>query len=181
MASSFSDGSSSNRKRVRDHLTKNLNYLNISIAYNGLFRHADNLVCGRSRSDGTDVMMFHFEVDLVKENIGGPPILNYSQLDSIIRRDAFNEAIVLSIDKYKMFVVRRNGSIDISTKKTPKLRMIVDEADSKVIFAPGNANHSEPEKRMIFLFYGDPEKAKADMSNNQRRILVHLNVSLVVH
>ena len=89
MASNFSVGSSSNRKRVIDHLEKNLTSLNVSVACNGLFRHGDNLICGRSRSDGTDVLMFKFKVDLVEENINGPRILNYSQQDSIIRRDAF--------------------------------------------------------------------------------------------
>ena len=39
VVSVFSDGSRANRKRIIDHLTKNLTNLNISLAYDGLFRH----------------------------------------------------------------------------------------------------------------------------------------------
>jgi hypothetical protein len=165
MASNFSDGSSSHRKRVIEHLSTELTYLNVSIAYNGLFRHNDHLMCGKSRTEGTDVLMFHFKVDLVAENPAGPPILTLSQLDKIIRRKAYEKAIILPVEKYKMFIVRTNGIVDISSKKTPKMRMIVDEVDSKLILAPGSAIKPDPERRMLFLFYGDPEKAKADINN----------------
>lgn len=166
MAHTFSDVSSSNRKKVIEAPWKNLSLLNISLAYNGLFRFDDNLVCGRSRTDGTDVLMFNFEVDLIAENPGGPPTMTLKQLDGIIRRDAFEKSIMLPIEKYSMFIVRKNGTINISSKKTPKVKMIVDKPDPNLLLVPGSIANPDAEKRMLFLFYGDPEKAKADMGNH---------------
>ena len=79
-------------------------------------------MCGKSRTDGTDVLMFTFTIDLIAENRGGPPMVTMEQLDRIVRRDAFEKSIVLPIKKYKMFIVRKNGFINISNKKTPKIK-----------------------------------------------------------
>ena len=51
MSHMFSEVSSTNPKKVIDYLTRNLNKVNMLLAYNGLFRFEDNLVCGKSRID----------------------------------------------------------------------------------------------------------------------------------
>ena len=95
--------------------------------------------------------MFHFKVDLVAENPAGPPILTLSQLNRIIRREAYEKAIILPVEKYKMFIVSKNGFVIISSKKTPKKRMIVDEVDSKVILAPGSAINPDPDVKVFSI------------------------------
>lgn len=166
MSHTFSDESSGNRKKVVHALTVDLNRVNISLAYNGLFRYEDNLVCGKSRTEGTEFQMFWFDVDLIAENPEGPPVLNLKQLDVIIRRIAFERGVTLTVDKHHMFVVKAGAGINVATKKTPKMKIIVEEPNPALTFVPGMINLAEPEKRMLFVFYGDPGKAKADMANH---------------
>lgn len=61
--------------------------------------------------------MFWFDIDLVEENPVGPPVLNLKQLDVIIRKEAFEKGVTLTVDKHQMFVVKSGGGINIATKK----------------------------------------------------------------
>ena len=103
---------------------------------------------------------------LVEENPEGPPVLNLIQLDMIIRRVAFEKGVTLTVDKHHMFVVKPGAGINIATKMTPKMKIIVEEPNPALIFVLGMINLAEPEKRMLFVFYSDPGKAKADMVNH---------------
>lgn len=167
MAHTFSDEASTNRKKVVEHLNRNLNEISISLAFNGLYRFGENLVCSKSRGDGTDMHMFSIIVDLLEENQNGPPMLSITQLETIVRRKAFEKSILLPVEKYKMFIVKKNGSINVSEKKTPKIKLIVEEPNPNMVFFPGKIALPEAEKRIVFLFFGDESKAKADMKNNK--------------
>ena len=115
MSHTFSEESSTNRKKVVDYLTRNHNKVNISLAYNGLFRYEDNLVCGKSRTEGTEFHTFWFDIDLKVKNPMGPPVMDLAQLDVIIRREAFEKGVTLTVGKHHMFVVKSGGGINIAT------------------------------------------------------------------
>ena len=73
--------------------------------------------------------------------------------------------ILLPVENYQMFMVKKNGSINVSEKTTPKIKSVVEEPNSQLVFLPSRAEHPDSESRMVFLFFGNASKAKADLNN----------------
>lgn len=69
------------------------------------------------------------------------------------------------VETFQIFHVRKNGSINVSDKKPAMIRLLVDKLRGDETFVPGEADNPDPEERMLFLFFGDPKVAKADMNN----------------
>ena len=144
MAHFYMEVASNQRKKVIHDLTENLNKMNISLAYNGLIRYKDNYICSKSRGNGTEINMFYFTINVEKENPHGPPIMTISHLERLVRKLAFVEReMQLPVERYTMFHVKKNRSIDISERKTPKMRLIVEKPDSDQSFVPGKVENPD--------------------------------------
>lgn len=162
MSNAFLNEKSVDRKKVIQSLTDNLTHLNISVAYDGLQKHSEHLVCGTKASDGTLHSIFSITIDMAC--LDGPPVLNITQLENIVRRELFTKKnLVLSIDVYKVYIV--GALTNVSIKTTAKMRLIVTPPEDSLMFYPGTTADPDPEKRLIYLFFGKPIDGLADMAN----------------
>jgi hypothetical protein len=64
---------------------------------------------------------------VIDENPEGPPIMTLGHLERVVRKMAFVKGIVLQVETSQMFHVRKNGSINVSEKKTAKMKSLVDK------------------------------------------------------
>lgn len=135
MSGMFLNLKSVDRKRVLQSLTENLCQLNVSVAYDGMQRHGDQLVSGAKSSDGTLHSIFGITIDMAC--LDGPPVMNITQLDDVVRKEFYEKKGVV----YKVYIVV--GLTNVSTKATAKMRLLVTE------FYPGFAKEPSPEKRLI--------------------------------
>lgn len=162
MSANFSNVKSVDRRRVLQSLTENLTQLNISIAYDGMQRHGESLVCGTKPSDGTLHDIFGITIDM--GCLDGPPVLSMTQLDDTVRKTIFQKKnIVLSMETYKAYIV--GALTNVSSKTTAKMRFIVTAPEESLKFYPGTPQDPNPEKRMIFIFFGKVADGLADMGN----------------
>ena len=91
--------------------------------------------------------MFFLVIDLIAENPEGPPIMSIAHLERVVRKEAFEKNILLPVETYEMFILKGNGAINVSEKKTPKMKLIIEKAD--IVFLPGDAANPCPERRMV--------------------------------
>lgn len=103
---------SSQRKKVIHDLSKRFNWVNDSLAYNGLVRHGDRYVCARMLGEGTEITMLYFTVDLAKKNPDGPPMITISHLQRALRRLALENRIELPVETYSIFTMKIMLNID---------------------------------------------------------------------
>ena len=87
MSGNYTNVRSLDRKRVLQSLPGNLTQLNISIVYDSMQRHGDNLVCRSKPSDGT--LHEVFGITFLMGCLDGPPIQSMAQLDDTIRKILF--------------------------------------------------------------------------------------------
>jgi hypothetical protein len=143
-------------------LTENSTTLNISVAYDGLQKFAEHLVCSTKPPDGALHLIFAITVDMAY--LDGPPVLNITQLKNIVRRELFaKKGVVLANDIYKAYIV--GAQTNVSVKATAKMRLIVTPPGESLMFYPGTTAVPDPEKRLIYLFFGKPVDGLADMGN----------------
>jgi hypothetical protein len=96
--------------------------------------------------------------------LDGPPVLNITQLENIVRRELFaKKGVVLANDIYKVYLV--GAQTNVSVKATAKMRLIVTPPGESLMFYPGTIAVPDPEKRLIYLFFGKPIDGLADMGN----------------
>jgi hypothetical protein len=162
MSGNYTNVKSLDRKRVLQSLTENLTQLNISIAFDGMQRHGDNLVCGSKPSDGTLHEVFGITIDM--GCLDGPPVQSIAQLDDTVRKILFQKKnLVLSMETYKAYMV--GALTNVSNKATAKMRLIVTAPEESLKIYPGTPTDPSPEKRMIYIFFGKVTDGLADMGN----------------
>lgn len=93
---------------------------------NGLSRYKDDLICAKSKGDGTDMHIFSQTINLIDENTEGPPIMTLGHLGRVVRKMTFEKGIVLQVETFQIFHIRKNGSINVSDKKSAMMRLLVD-------------------------------------------------------
>lgn len=127
MSDAFLNEKSVDRKKAIQSLSDNLTHLNILVAYDGLQKHPEHLVCGTNASDGTLHSIFSITIDMAC--LDGPPVLNITQLENIVRRELFaKKNLVLSIDVYKVYLV--GAQTNVSIKTTAKMRPLLPKTPS---------------------------------------------------
>lgn len=161
MSNSFLNTKSVDRKKVLQSLSENICQLNVSVAYDGMQRHGENLVCGTKPSDGTIHNIFAVTIDMAC--LDGPPVLSIKQLDDLVRKQMFAKLRTVLSTEYEVYLV--GPLTNVSKKVTAKMRHIVTVPKETMNFNPGTYSEPDPERRMLFLFYGKPIEGIADMSN----------------